>query len=69
MGVSINHVNMGGGSEGGKPMLILLHKPYYVKWSTKGGGESGVKIPKNLSMWFMDGPYRSPNHESSHESH
>ena len=68
MGVSINHVNMGGESEGGKPMLILLHKPYYVKWSTKGGGERG-KIPKNLSTWFMDSPYRSPNHESSHESH
>ena len=32
--------------------ILLLHKPYFVKWSTKGG--DGVKMPKNMSTWFMD---------------
>ena len=35
-------------------MSILLHKPYLVKWSTKG--EGGSKMFKNLSTWFMDDP-------------
>ena len=35
-------------------MTILLHKPYLVKVTTMGGG---VKIPKNLTTWFMDDPY------------
>ena len=32
-------------------MTILLHKPYLVIVSTKGGQNS-----KNLFIWFMDGP-------------
>ena len=35
-------------------MSMLLHKPYLVKWSTKG--EGGQKSPKKLSTWFMDAP-------------
>ena len=35
-------------------MTILLHKPYLVKVTTKGGG--GSKIPKILTTWFMDDP-------------
>ena len=34
-------------------MTILLHKPYLVKVTTKGGG--GSKIPKNVTTWFLDG--------------
>ena len=42
-GPFINHVDMAGG-EGVYQMSILLHKPYQVKLSTKGGG--GQKYPK-----------------------
>ena len=35
-------------------MTILLHIPYLVKVTTKEGG--GSKIPKILTMWFMDDP-------------
>ena len=35
-------------------MTILLHKPYLVKVTTKGGG--GSKMPKNVTTWFMDDP-------------
>ena len=33
-------------------MTILLHKPYLVKRDY----EWGVKIPKNLTTWYMDDP-------------
>ena len=40
-------------------MTILLHKPY-VLMTTKRGGR-GVKMSKNLATWFMDDPkYRIP---------
>ena len=42
------------GGRGVCQMSILLHKPYLVKLSTKGGG--GSKMPKILSTWFMDDP-------------
>ena len=51
-GLFINHEDMKG--EGMSQMVILLHKPYLVKWSTKGRGES--KMSKKLSTWFMDDP-------------
>ena len=35
-------------------MTILLHKPYLVKVTTKGGG--GSKIPEILTTWFMNDP-------------
>ena len=35
---------------------ILLHKPYLVKWSTKG--EEGQNVKKSLSTRFMDDPKR-----------
>ena len=40
------------GGEGGCQMSILLHKPYLVKWSTKGeGGQKCLKIcPHGLWM-------------------
>ena len=34
-------------------MSILLHKPYLVKWSTKG---EGVKNFQKMSTWFMNDP-------------
>ena len=37
-GAFINHVDMAGG--GGYQMSILLHKPHYVKLSTKRVGRS-----------------------------
>ena len=43
------------GGGGVSQMSMLLHKPYLVKWSTKGGG--GSKISKKLSTWFMDAPF------------
>ena len=36
-------------------MIILLHKPYLVKVTTKG---EGVEIPKNLTTYFMDEPFQ-----------
>ena len=44
-----------GGERGVSQMTILLHKPYLVKVTTKGGG--GSKISKNLTTWFMDDPF------------
>ena len=44
----------GGGAGGLSQMTILLHKHYFVKVTTKGGG--GSKIPKKLTTWFMDDP-------------
>ena len=44
-GLWISHVDMAGG--GGCEMSVLLHKPYLVKWSTKGGGGRGSKCPIN----------------------
>ena len=38
-GAFINHVDMAGGCQ----MSISLHKPYLVKWSTKGGGFKNVQ--------------------------
>ena len=35
---------------------ILLHKPYFVKVTTKEEGGGGVKIPKILITWFVDDP-------------
>ena len=35
-------------------MTILLHKPFIIKVTTKGEGES--KIPKILTTWFMNDP-------------
>ena len=32
-------------------MYMLLHKPYLVKWSTKG--RKGSKMFKKMSTWFM----------------
>ena len=40
---------VGGGGFG--TYSILTHKPYIVKWSTKGEG--------GLSTWFMDAPKRN----------
>ena len=37
-------------------MSILLHKPYLVKWPTKGGGDwggGGQKCPKNCLHDFF----------------
>ena len=49
-GASINHVDCWGGRELAlSKMTILLHKPYFVKVSTKG--------VKNLTTWFMDTPF------------
>ena len=39
--------------EGVSQMTILLHKTCLVKVSKKG---EGVKIPKNLTTWFIDNP-------------
>ena len=50
-GSYINHVQVEG--KGVCQMTILQHKPYLVQVTTKGGWRS--KIPKNLTMWFMDG--------------
>ena len=36
-------------------MTTFQHNPYVKKVFTKEG-EGGVKIPKNLSTWFIDGP-------------
>ena len=36
--------------EGVSQMTILLHKPYLVKVTKKGG----PKIPKKLTIWFMN---------------
>ena len=49
-GTSINHVSL---SRGFSQMTISLHKLYLVKVATKG---RGVKIPKNLTTWFIDDP-------------
>ena len=51
-----------GRGEGVSQMSMLLHKPYLVKWSTKG--EGGQKSPKKLSTWFMDAPegHRKTSH-------
>ena len=35
-------------------MISSLHNPYLVKVTTKG--EDGLKIPKYLTMVFMDAP-------------
>ena len=53
MGSSINHVY--------RQIATLLHKPYLVNVSKNGMGHMGgpptqLKIPQNLSTWFMDGP-------------
>ena len=37
-------------------MSIILHKPYFVKWSVKWEEEGRVKMYKKLSTWFMDDP-------------
>ena len=36
-------------------ITTVLHKPYLVKVLTKVG--ESQKYPKNLSTWFMDGPF------------
>ena len=41
-------------------MTILLHKAYFVILTAKG---RGVKIPKNLTTWFMDDSYVAKNHK------
>ena len=51
-GASINHVTVV--DEGDSQMNILLHTPYLVKLSMKGG--RGSKIHRKMSMRFMDGP-------------
>ena len=61
MGSFINHVDMARG--GVCQMSILLHKPYLVKLSTKGGG--GSKLSKILSTWFMDDPLCGMDDEKS----
>ena len=38
-------------------MSILLHKPYLVKVTTKGGG--GSKISKNLTTWFLINDFKT----------
>ena len=38
----------------------VQHKPYLVKVTTEGG--VGSKIPKILTMWFMDDPLRQKRH-------
>ena len=51
-GSFINHVYMTG-RRGVCQMSILLHKPYLVKWFTKGRGGQNVQ---KLSTWFMNDP-------------
>ena len=55
IGASINHVDSWGGEI--SQMTNLLH----IK-SMKGGG---VKIPKNLTPWFMNGTYIATSKQSS----
>ena len=50
-GTSINHVKSRGGGELAE--IIFLNKPYLVNVTTKG---EGIKILKNLTIWFMDDP-------------
>ena len=53
--LSINHVDIeGGGGKGLAKTTILLHKPYFVKWSKKG---EGIKNVKRLShgLWMPPG--------------
>ena len=52
-GSFINHVDMAGGG-GVYQLSILLHKPYLVKWSTKG--EGGQTCSKN----FPRGLWKTP---------
>ena len=56
-GASINHVDMEGG-RGVSQMSMLLHKPYLVKWSTKGEGVTNIQ--KTVHMVYGC-PHTSPS--------
>ena len=53
MGTSTNHFDMEGG--GFNQMSIFQHEPYlFCKMVNKK--DSGSKMSKNLTTWFMDDP-------------